>query len=186
MYNSSSTRPIPIKSPRDLNQQKPSRSASRISHSVPVPASPHFGSLKAPPEFLSGMPPLELPMSFQESERLHPQKDLLAKSAPAFDLAPLHRYRVEDRRKSIDDRRKSVDIQLASSYGDTENLLSALRVEDDVHLSGDVDSPKPEEAKGILLTNLQKRNIIHDVAEEPDEGLPNGELEDDELQFDLS
>ena len=64
------SRPIPIKSPRDA-QVLPFRGASRTSQSLPAEvATPHFGSLKAPPDFLTGMPPLSLPMSYQENEQL--------------------------------------------------------------------------------------------------------------------
>src|SRR5687768_15595399 len=107
-----SSRPIPIKSPRDKGTGIFSN--ARLSQSMPVvPRSPHFGSLKAPPAFTDNMPEIHLPSSIH------------GKSLPANDLEPraLHSYSLRNNGTPPDKLLSSSLVlsssldQLSSSFG---------------------------------------------------------------------
>lgn len=192
------SRPIPIKSPRDAGSSvAANRGGFRtVSHSLPVPASPHFGSLKAPPEFLTGMPPLALPASFQEGGELKKlTKDVLAKSAPAADLAPLHRYRIEEKRKARGAQDGSLSASLGTSMKSASVMASSLvtgmnslQLEDTIEEGEEVSTPV--EARGVVLKSLQEKlgldaSVPREEMEDLDLSLAP-DAEDEELQFELS
>jgi hypothetical protein len=128
------------------------------------------------------MPPLSLPQSFTENQktRLAPKKDVLAKSAPAADLElPLHRYRVEDKRKPMSvlsssvgkASMSSVTVSMAASVGKDQlgtslgqslaASINALRIQEIIEEGeeGDEAAASPHasaEKKGIVLRGLQE------------------------------
>ena len=182
-----SSRPIPInKSPRDPSSGR-SSIGGRISKSLPAPpASPYLGSLKAPAEFLTGMPPLELPGSYRSP-------DPLAKSAPALDLM-LHRYHVEEKKQN-----NIGDSTLSSSVGGTVKgktfsqslgtAFEALSIRETIEEVDEDNILSPHSAtserKGVLLEGLINSNkLTHESPVDDDNN--NHEDQDDELQFELS
>ena len=109
----------------------------RISQSVPVaPPSPHFGSVKAPPELLEAMPSLELPQSV--SDHVSSLRHQVARSAPADDLL-YHSFRVPPKSAASGSRHGATSTlveegeQVAGSLGQSlVSALSSLRVRNNI------------------------------------------------------
>lgn len=111
-------------------------------------------------------------------------------SAPAADLAPIHQYRIEDKRKPRS-KEGSVAGSLGTSLKASSLMASSLvanmnSLQLDETIEEGEEPGTPESECGVVLKTLQEKLGITPANDDAEESAVSEADDDDELQFELS